>query len=146
MYKLKNQVLSSVQKIQEYNTLIVKGYLPLFKQRKVQKRLLHSVAHKNVNIYEFNYTAINEKDWVAAQDIREAMRLLADEMPNEVSEMDDGITIKALSEEDWDKNIVTNDEYDDSEPESEENWKQMTFREYVKGATTSQYIAGTMNE
>lgn len=99
-----------------------------------------------MNIYQFNYKTGHEKDWVAAESIREAMKLLSDEMPNEYAEMDDGITISPLAESEWDKHKVTNPDFDDEQPESEDNWREQTFRQFIDGVNTSIYIAGTMND
>ncbi len=97
-----------------------------------------------MEIFEFNYKQSKEKEWVYAQDIFEAMQLYASEHCVECESMDENIEIRKLRHEEWDTHKVTNDEYDAEDPNL--NWEKQTFREFTEGATTSHYIAGTMND
>jgi hypothetical protein len=91
---------------------------------------------KVMKIFEIVYKD-GEQQWVAADTNIEALQEV---LSIESTDLDLMTEIKELPETEWDKEIVTNSEYDETDPE---DWKSMTFREFLNQSKGTQIISST---
>ena len=80
-----------------------------------------------------------EKQWVAANTVIEALREVLSIESTDIDLMED---VVELPHDKWDESTVTNNEYDETDPD---DWQQLTFREFMQKevANTPQIIAAT---
>ena len=94
-----------------------------------------------LKIFEIRHNKLDEKEWVAAETVIHALQFYCSLTSMDLVEFDKEDDIVEVPEEKWDEYKITNTEYDENDPD---DWKEMTFREFIKDSTTPEIIAGTM--
>jgi len=79
-------------------------------------------------------------DYVAANTIVQCLKIYCSMTMIELNDLDDDVEIKELPEEKWAEKNVINPDYD---PEDLDDWKTMTFKQWMSEATSPDIIAGT---
>jgi len=96
-----------------------------------------------MKLYQINWTSQDEKEWVASISLIGAIKFYCLETDFDISDFEDDDEIIEISESEWDKLIVKNLDYDETDPDDEEQW---TVRELMNRSKQPRLIAGTMYE
>lgn len=96
-----------------------------------------------LKIFELHLIDVDEKEWIAAETIIHALQTYESTTDVGLFELSSKDEIRELPVEEWPKHHVTNSDYDPDDPN---DWKSMSFDEYMKSCTASCLICGTAYE
>jgi len=99
-----------------------------------------------LKIFELNWVNQGEKEWVAAETNIHALIVYTGITYTSLSDFDDEDFITEVPQEEWEKLSVRNTEFDESEPEDDDNFREMTFKKWIETHNSPDIIAGTMYE
>lgn len=94
----------------------------------------------NLKIFELRWTEQGEKEWMCARTNIEALKCYLNITSMDIIDLDDMDEIIEIPKEKWPEYKVVNHDYDG------DDWKEMTFEEWMVGRTAPDIIAGTMYE
>lgn len=97
-----------------------------------------------MKIFEFQWNRINEKEWVAADTIVEALKVYLSTTSSDILDWDIEDEIIELPESEWEKMTFNNTNFDEDEPEDDDNFREMTFKRWMETHKAPCLIAGTM--
>lgn len=94
-----------------------------------------------LKIFELRWTG--EKEWVCAYTNIHALRVLCNITDIDLTDMNDTDEIIEVPKEKWSELYIKNMDFD--ELNDPEDWKQMSFEEYMKDKTLPDIIATTIS-
>jgi len=94
-----------------------------------------------MNIYEIQWTSQDEKEWVAANTIIEALQTYCKVTGTDLFDLDETDEIVELPRKKWPEMTVRNTDYDSTDPD---DWYIKTFEEWMNENDKPDVIAGTM--
>jgi hypothetical protein len=94
-----------------------------------------------MKIYELQWTSLDEKEWVAANSIIEALQTYCKVTGTDLIDLEETDEIVELPREKWAEHKVINTDYDASDPD---DWQEKTFEEWMNENDEPDVIAGTM--
>lgn len=94
----------------------------------------------NLKIFELRWTEQGEKEWMCARTNIEALKCYLNITDTNIIELDDLDEIVEIPKEKWSEYKVVNPDHDG------DDWKEMTFEDWMEGRTDPDIIAGTMYE
>lgn len=93
-----------------------------------------------MKIYELRWSS-SEKEWISGRTIIEALKTYLSITGTDIIDFDNEDEIVEVPREEWSKMTVRNNEYDENDTD---DFKEMTFEEWMKQNPVSDIIAGTM--
>lgn len=94
-----------------------------------------------MNIYEIQWTSQDQKEWVAANTIIEALQTYCKVTGTDLFDLEDDDEIVEVPREKWPEMTVLNTDYDSTDPD---DWYTKTFEEWMNENETPDVIAGSM--
>lgn len=97
-------------------------------------------------IFEINHVSQGEKEWVAADTNIHALKTYCFITSTDLVDLDDDDIISEVPESKLDELKVVNTDFEESEPEDDDNFREMTFRRWLELHNEPDIVAGTMYE
>lgn len=94
-----------------------------------------------MKIYELQWNEQDEKEWIAANTVIEALIFYSELTGTSLIDWDEVDDIIEVPEEKWEELTVRNTDYDVNDPN---DWESKSFKEFMKDCTKPEIIAGTM--
>lgn len=94
-----------------------------------------------MKIFELRWTSQDEKEWVSGRTLIEALKTYLSITGTDIDDLEDEDEIVEVPKEDWSKMIIRNANYSES---NSDDFKEMTFEEWMKQNPSPDIIAGTM--
>jgi hypothetical protein len=96
-----------------------------------------------LKIFELHLSIVDEKEWIAAHSIIEALQTYQSVTGTTLQELDREDEITEVPESKWDEYTLTNSDHDPNDPES---LPELTFRQLLQGRSTPDILGGTSYE
>lgn len=96
-----------------------------------------------LKVFELQWTSQDEKEWIAANTIIEALKTYCSITSTDLIDLEDEDNIIEVPKDKYSEMVIKNIDYDESDPD---DWKEQTFEQWLKEHTKPDIIAGTMYE
>lgn len=98
---------------------------------------------KELKVFELRWTKQGEREWVCASTNIEALMHYLNTCGMTLNDLDEEDEIVEVPKEKWSELYIQNMDFD--ELNDPEDWKQMSFEEYMKDKTLPDIIATTIS-
>lgn len=96
-----------------------------------------------LKVFELQWTSQDEKEWIAANTIIEAIKTYCSITSTDLVDLEDDDNIIEIPKEKYSEMFINNIDYDENDPD---DWKEKSFEQWLKEHTKPDIIAGTMYE